>query len=64
MFKPHVYFSPKLKKICPKLRKIIKVLESNEQWMQLFFLAYLSNKEPRNNKGTPSPEHILEEMFY
>jgi hypothetical protein len=29
-----------------------------------FFLAYLSNREPRKNKGTPSPEQILEEMFY
>jgi hypothetical protein len=32
--------------------------------MQLFFLAYLSNKKPRKNKGIPSPEKILEEMFY
>jgi hypothetical protein len=32
--------------------------------MQLFFLVYLSNKEPRKNKGTTSPEQILEEMFY
>jgi hypothetical protein len=32
--------------------------------MQLFFLAYLCNKEPRKNKGIPSPEQILEEMFY
>jgi hypothetical protein len=29
---------------CPKLRKIRKALEINEK---LFFLAYLSNKEPR-----------------
>jgi hypothetical protein len=32
--------------------------------MQLFFLAYLSNREPRKNKGTPSLEQFLEEMFY
>jgi hypothetical protein len=32
--------------------------------MQLFFLAYLSNKEPRKNKRTPSPEEILDEIFY
>jgi hypothetical protein len=49
---------------CPKLKKIRKVLENNEQWMQLFFLVYLSNREPRKNKGNPSPEQILGEMFY
>jgi hypothetical protein len=49
---------------CPKLKKIRKVLENNEQWMQLFFLFYLSNREPRKNKGNPSPEQILGEMFY
>jgi hypothetical protein len=32
--------------------------------MQLFFLAYLSNREPRKNKGTPNPEQILGEMFF
>jgi hypothetical protein len=32
--------------------------------MQLFFLVHLSNKEPRKNKGTPSLEQILGEMFY
>jgi hypothetical protein len=32
--------------------------------MQLFFLADLSNKEPRKNKETPSPEQIQSEMFY
>jgi hypothetical protein len=26
--------------------------------MQLFFLVYLSNREPRKNKGTPSLEQI------
>jgi CRISPR/Cas system-associated protein Cas10 (large subunit of type III CRISPR-Cas system) len=40
----------------PKLRKIRKALENNEQWMKLFFLAYLSNKKPRKNKKTTSPE--------
>jgi hypothetical protein len=39
-----------------KLRKIGKALEINDQWMKLFFLAYLSNKEPRKNKKTTSPE--------
>jgi hypothetical protein len=32
--------------------------------MQLFFLIYLSNKEPMKNKGIPSPEQIRSEMFY
>jgi hypothetical protein len=32
--------------------------------MQLFFLAYISNREPRKNKGTPSPEQNPGEMFY
>jgi hypothetical protein len=32
--------------------------------MQLFFLAYLSNREPRKNKETPSPEQNQGEMFY
>ena len=50
--------------MCPKLRKIRKVLESNEQLMQIFFLAYLINKEPRKNKGTSSPEQNQSEMFY
>jgi hypothetical protein len=32
--------------------------------MQLFFLVYLSNKEPRKNKGNPSLEPIQGKMFY
>jgi hypothetical protein len=32
--------------------------------MQLFFLAHLSNREPRKNKGTPSPEQNQGEIFY
>jgi hypothetical protein len=32
--------------------------------MKLFFLAYLSNRESRKNKGTPSPEQNQGEMFY
>jgi hypothetical protein len=49
---------------CPKLRKIRKALEINDQWMKLFFLVYLSNRESRKNKGTPSPEQIQSEIFY
>jgi hypothetical protein len=32
--------------------------------VQLFFLAYLSNREPRKNKGNTSPEQNQSEMFY
>jgi hypothetical protein len=32
--------------------------------MQLLFLAYLSNREPRKNKRTPSREENQGEMFY
>jgi hypothetical protein len=41
-----------------------KVLENNEQWMQIFFLVDLSNKEPRKNKRNPSLEKIQGETFY
>jgi hypothetical protein len=32
--------------------------------VQLFFIAYLSNREPRKNKGTTSSEQNQSEMFY
>jgi hypothetical protein len=32
--------------------------------MQLLFLVYLNNREPRKNKGTSSSEQIQSEMFY
>ena len=41
-----------------------KVLGNNEQWMQIFFLVHLSNKEPKKNKRNPNPELIQGEMFY
>jgi hypothetical protein len=41
-----------------------KVLENNEQWMQIIFLVHLSKKEPRKSKRNPSPEQIQGEMFY
>jgi hypothetical protein len=41
-----------------------KVLENNEQWMQIIFLVHLSKKEPRKNKRNPSSEQIQGEMFY
>jgi hypothetical protein len=44
--------------------KIRKALEINDQWMKLFFLVCLSNKESRKNKGTSSPDQIQSEMFY
>ena len=40
-----------------------KVLENNEPWMQVFFLAHLSNEEPRK-KRNPSPGPIQGKMFY
>jgi hypothetical protein len=49
---------------CPKLRKIRKTLEISDQRMKLFFLVYLSNREPRKNRKTSSPEQIQSEMFY
>jgi hypothetical protein len=41
-----------------------KVLDNNEQWMQIFFLLHLSNEKPRKNKRNPSPEQIQGEIFY
>ena len=32
--------------------------------MQIFFLIHLSNKGPRKNKESPSPEQIQGKMFY
>jgi hypothetical protein len=50
--------------ICPKLRKIRKTLENNDQWMNIFFLVHLSNKEPRKTKKNLSPEQIKGEIIY
>jgi hypothetical protein len=44
--------------ICPKLRKLRKAIEINEQRMNIFFLIYLSNEEPRKNTENPSPRLI------
>jgi hypothetical protein len=44
--------------ICPKLRKLGKEIKINEQRMYIFFLAHLSNEEPRKNTEDPSPEQI------
>jgi hypothetical protein len=44
--------------ICPKLRKLRKAIEVNEQRMNIFLLYYLSTKEPRKNTKNPSPEQI------
>jgi hypothetical protein len=41
-----------------------KVLENNELWMQVFFLAQLSNEESRKNKRNPSLGTIQGKMFY
>jgi hypothetical protein len=44
--------------ICPKLIKLRKAVENNKQWMNIFFLVYLSDKEHRKNTKNPSPELI------
>jgi hypothetical protein len=44
--------------ICPRLRKLRKVVESNEQRRIIFFLVYLSDEEPRKNTENPSPKLI------
>jgi hypothetical protein len=50
--------------ICPKLRKIRKIVEINKQRMNIFFLVYLSNGEPRKNTKNPSSGQIQGEIFY
>jgi hypothetical protein len=44
--------------ICPKLGKLRKQIEINEQRMNIFFLVYLSNEEPRKNTENPSARPI------
>jgi hypothetical protein len=43
---------------CPKLRKIRKAMENNNQRMNKFFLECLSDKEHRKNAENPSTELI------
>jgi hypothetical protein len=50
--------------ICPKLRKIRKTMEINEQWMDIFFLVQLSNEEPRKNKKNLSSEQTQGKIIY
>jgi hypothetical protein len=44
--------------ICPKLGKLRKAIEINEQRMNIFFLVYISNEEPKKNTENPSPRLI------
>jgi hypothetical protein len=44
--------------IYPKLRKLRKAVENNKQRMNIFFLVYLSDNEPRKKTENPSPELI------
>ena len=44
--------------ICLKLRKLEKEIKINEQRMYIYFLAHLSNEEPRKNTEDPSLEQI------
>jgi hypothetical protein len=39
--------------ICPKLGKLRKAREINEQRMNIFFLVYLSNEEPSKKHRKP-----------
>ena len=43
---------------------MIKTLENNEQWMNIFFLVHLSNEKSRKNKKNLSPEQMQGEMIY
>jgi hypothetical protein len=50
---------------CPNLeKKIRKVIENNNQRLNIFFLVYLSDKEHRENTGNPSLELIQGYKFY
>jgi hypothetical protein len=44
--------------ICPKPRKLRKVVEHNKQRRSIIFLVYLSDEEPRKNTENSSPELI------
>jgi hypothetical protein len=44
--------------IYPKLRKLRKAIEINEQRMNIFFLVYLSDEEPRKNTKNHIPRII------
>jgi hypothetical protein len=44
--------------ICPKLRKLRRVVENNKQRRSIFLLVYLSDDEPRKITENPSPELI------
>jgi hypothetical protein len=49
---------------CPNLRKIRKVMENNNQRMNIFFLVYLSDKEHWKNTENPRPELVQGYLFY
>jgi hypothetical protein len=49
--------------ICPKIRKLREGVEKNKQRRNIFFLVYLSDKEPRKNTEKPSPELIQGSIF-
>jgi hypothetical protein len=44
--------------ICPKLGKLRKAIEIDEQRMNIFFLVYLSNEEPMKNTENRGPRLI------
>jgi hypothetical protein len=57
VYKNNLRFSIK-NYICPKYRKLRKAIDINKQRMNLFFLAYLSDEEPRKSTQNPSPRLI------
>ena len=44
--------------ICPKLRKLRRIVENNRQGWNTFFLVYLSDMKHRKNTKNPSPDLI------
>jgi hypothetical protein len=48
----------------PNLRKIRKVMENNNQRMNIFFLVDLSDKEHRKNTENPRPKLVQGYLFY
>jgi hypothetical protein len=44
--------------ICPKLRKLRRIVENNRQGRNTFFLVYLRDREHRKNTKNPSRELI------
>jgi hypothetical protein len=44
--------------ICPKLRKLKRIVENDKQRKSIFFQVYLGDEEPTKNIENPSPRLI------